>query len=102
MQNEQGKIEHELVAKRWYLVQDPTIPEIMELQSIRSAIPLRNVIDWEECDPEWHEDAPTERITAVVMPYETKFVEIPFNDFHNIMRRYRQHERGEARWPRVN
>jgi len=102
MQNEQERIEHELVAKRYYIVDDPNLPEIQELESITTAIPLCNVIDWEEVASDWHEDAPIKDMTVVIMPYETKYVHIPFNQFHKIMRRYRENGRNERRWSSLN
>tara|TARA_R110000751_G_scaffold8281_2_gene33071 strand:+ start:1539 stop:1844 length:306 start_codon:yes stop_codon:yes gene_type:complete len=101
MQEEQ-EIKHELVAKRYYITVDEEIPEILNLNTIPTALPLRNVVDWEQCDPQWHEDAPNENITAVVLPYETKFVEIPFKKFTRIMRQFRKHERNENKWSRFN
>ncbi len=102
MQNEQEKIEHEITAKRFYILQDENIPEVKDLQSVTTAIPLCNVIDWEGVTNDWHEDAPTREMTAVIMPYETKFVHIPFNQFHNIMRKYRENGRSQIRWSKLN
>ena len=95
MQNEQDKIEHELVAKRYYIAQDENVPEIQDLYSVNTAIPLCNVIDWEGVAEGWHEEAPVKEMTAVIMPYETKFIHIPFKQFHNIMRRYRKNGQDE-------
>lgn len=102
MQNEQEKIKHELVAKRFYLLEDETLPEIKELHSVSTAIPLCNVIDWEGVTEDWHEDAPVKEMTAVIMPYETKFVHIPFQQFHKIMKRYREDGRAQSRWSKLN
>ncbi len=102
MQNSQDKIEHELVAKRFYILADETIPEIQELHSVNTAIPLCNVIDWEGVSNDWHEEAPVSEMTAVIMPYETKFIHIPFKQFHGIMKRYRQNGRDHARWSKSN
>lgn len=102
MQNEQEKIEHELVAKRFYILQDENVPEIQDLHSVPTAIPLCNVVDWEGVTDDWHEEAPVSEMTAVIMPYETKFVHIPFKQFHNIMRRYRANGRAQTRWSKLN
>ena len=102
MENSQEKIEHEIVAKRYYIVVDENLPEIQELQTVTTAIPLCNVIDWESVAPDWHIEAPIDKMTAVIMPYETKIVHIPFRQFHNIMRTYRENGRRETRWSKFN
>lgn len=81
MQNSQEKIEHELMAKRYYITQDEHLPEIQELHSVNTAVPLCNVIDWEGVTHDWHVDAPISEMTAVIMPYETKFINIPLSSF---------------------
>ena len=102
MQNEQGKIEHEIIAKRYYIVTDENLPEIQTLCSVATAVPLCNVIDWEAVTQDWHNEAPVKEMTAVIMPYETKFIHIPFKQFHKMMRRYREYGRTEKRWAGLN
>lgn len=95
MQSKQ-EIEYELVTDRWFLIADPLEEEETIPQKIKTAVPLRNVVDWECCDPDWHEDAPVENMTVVTLLYETKYVEIPFDEFHEIMKIYREDERKRA------
>ena len=93
------KIEHEIVAKRYWLEAEEHSPDIVELKECLTAIPLCNVIDWEELQ-EFHDEAPN--LTAVMLPTETKFIGIPFKKFHGIMKKYRQNGREERRWIRFN
>jgi hypothetical protein len=95
MQSEQ-EIEYEIVTQRWFLIADPLDEEECIPQKIKTAIPLRNVLSWEACDSDWHDNAPVERITIVTLLYETKYVEIPFDEFHEIMKIYRKDERERA------
>lgn len=98
--HEKQEIEHELVARRYWLEPvNEALPDELELCSERTAIPLCNVIDWEEAS-NFHEDV--EDITAVRLPYDTKFVNIPFSKFHGIMTRYRKNGRDANRWTRFN
>lgn len=93
MQSKQ-EIEHEIVADRYWVEVDEQL-NTQQLKVVRTAIPLCNVIDWEEIN-DLHEDAPT--LTAVVLPYETKFVNISFDRFHKTMKNYRKNGRDQKRW----
>ena len=93
MQNK-PEIEHEMVANRYWLEVNEGL-NTQELKIVRTAIPLCNVIDWEEIN-DLHKDAPI--LTAVVLPYETKFVDIPFDKFHRTMKNYRKNGREQRRW----
>lgn len=101
MQNGQEKINHEIVARRYFLIPNDAMPNFPELGSVMTALPLYNVIDWEEVEEDWHESAP-DGLTAVVFPYETKIVDVPFRKFHSMITHYKNNERRERKWSRFN